>query len=295
MASSVGSSGETGSPCRDLEHLAARVVPRSGLSRQADRDQRPTPHLPFPNGVYGCNDRLFDIDFSDAIQREIFLGVYERHERAFLRGYVRRGWTCVDIGANVGFYTSLFAQLTGPRGKVVCVEAFPGNVTPLARNIELNGVADVTVVRAAVTDRDGPVQFHAGPSHNPGWGRIVAWKGSQDIVTVDGLSFDTLLATQHLETVDFMKIDIEGYELSFMKGGSSALAYGIVKRLLAEYCGYSLEPMGVTLQDYVRAFEDLGIGPVRWCLDAITAARASRYAARGEILNLLFEHRALHA
>ena len=78
--------------------------------------------------------------------------------------------------------------------------------------------------------------------------------------------------------------------MSFLDGGQASLARGVVKRLFIEYCGYSLEPQGITLAEYVAAFERVGFRPVKWCLDRIALAKKGDYEPRAEILNLLFEH-----
>lgn len=287
---------------RPAVQLIASTVARSSLLLNAFRRQDfkgkqliagclPS-ELPMKNGVYGCHGILFDIDFRDQIQRDIFLGVYERHERAFLRGYIQRGWTCVDIGANVGFYTLLLAQLVGPSGQVFAVEASPTNFDRLRRNVSLNTAPHCSLTNVAITSMNGPVSFHTSPERNSGWGRIGEWAEGQKLISVNGQTFDDYAKDRDLHSIDFLKIDIEGHELSFVEGGRESLCRGLVKRLFVEYCGYSLEPQGVTLGNYVAAFEQLGFRPTLWCTAQIEAARKGQYRASGEILNLLFEHSA---
>jgi hypothetical protein len=128
--------------------------------------------LPVSNGIYECQGMTFDVDFKDRIQRDIYLGVYERHERAFLESYIEPGWTCVDIGANVGFYTLLLGKLVGRSGRVFAVEASPANFGRLNRNVSLNALPSCTLTHVAMTKSNGPVSFHTSPAHNSGWGRI---------------------------------------------------------------------------------------------------------------------------
>src|SRR5438045_1111349 len=62
---------------------------------------------------------------SDDVQRQIFLSLYESEEIAMCRPLVRSGATCIDVGANVGWFTLHFATWVGPSGRVIACEADP--------------------------------------------------------------------------------------------------------------------------------------------------------------------------
>ena len=251
--------------------------------------------LPPENGEYVCKGIKFDIDFSDGIQRAIYFNTYERREIEFLEGYVRQGWKCVDLGANVGFYTLNLAKLVGPRGYVLAVEAAPKNFERLLRNVELNAFQNCKTIHCAVTKESGPVRFYTSPTANSGWGRIGAFDGASGEIEVAGFSFDSLLEKSGISSIDFLKIDIEGHELQFLEGAVEALTCGKVKRMLVEYCGYALERQGISLADYVQAFEEYGFRPVHFALSEISAAKRGEYRPANEILNLLFEHNSVES
>lgn len=245
---------------------------------------------PAPAGEYDCNGATFAIDFGDQIQRAIYYGIYERHELAFLRGLARPGWTCVDIGANVGFFTVHLAKAVGPEGRVFAIEASPGNFQRLERNIALNRLGNVHARQAAITAEEGPVRFSLSPAVNSGWGRIGEFASAAGVIEVPGITFDAFATAQGIDRVDLLKIDIEGHELSFLEGARESLRRGVIKRILVEYCGYSLEPKGITLAASLSAFEAHGLRPAHLCLTEIAAAKAGTYEPRRSILNLYFEH-----
>lgn len=249
--------------------------------------------IPSANGTFPCNGPQFELDFSDGIQRAIYLGTYERRERAFINRYVKRGWTCVDIGANIGFYTLHLARAAGKDGRVFAIEAAPANFARLERNIALNGLRNCHLTPAAITSRDGVVSFHLSPGNNSGWGRIDDFEIAAGVIEVSAVSFDSFMESNELSHVDFLKIDIEGHELSFLEGAKKTLQNGRVKRLMAEYCGFSLEPKGMSLQQYLNAFERFGFVPRTFSMDAIAQAKRGEYQPRRQVLNLLFEHRSL--
>jgi len=249
-------------------------------------------HLPENGGVYNCGGVAFDLDFSDGIQKEIFWGTYERHEKAFLERQVRQGWTCVDIGANVGFYTINLAHLIGTTGRVHAIEADPSNFKHLRRNVAINALQNVDIYNAAITSKDGPVEFFRSPDTNSGWGRVGRFEGAAGKCVVEGMTFDSFLSKANIDVVDFLKVDIEGHELSFLEGARKAFAERRIKRLLIEFCGYDLEPKGIFLKEYALAIESHGMSPATMQLDKLVAARNGKYAAKGEAVNLFFESNA---
>ena len=67
-------------------------------------------------------------------------GLWETHVTDWLQQTLRPGQMFVDVGANVGYFTLLGAQLVGPKGRVVAVEAHPGLAELLRRNVIMNGL-----------------------------------------------------------------------------------------------------------------------------------------------------------
>jgi hypothetical protein len=67
-----------------------------------------------------------ELDLADLIQRQIYQGTFEPRETASVKRYLRPGMTFVDVGANVGYYTALAANLVAGRGgRVVAFEPSP--------------------------------------------------------------------------------------------------------------------------------------------------------------------------
>jgi FkbM family methyltransferase len=124
---------------------------------------------------------------------------------------------CWDVGANVGFYTLLLAELVGPQGKVFAFEPLPHSVDLLRRHVEMNGHRNVRIFPCALADFDGEASFDPGP--NPSMGRIAA-SGS---LRVPCARADTLLAIGEVEAPDVIKIDVEGAEAAVLRGACQAM------------------------------------------------------------------------
>lgn len=117
------------------------------------------------------------------------------------------GDVVVDIGAGVGWELNLFSRLAGPSGRVIAVEADPGTFRWLERRRDLNRLANVTLVNAAIADVPGEVLISSEGYHETH--RIVAGGRGHRVpaVTLDGLASD-----KGLSRIDFLKMNIEGAE-----------------------------------------------------------------------------------
>jgi FkbM family methyltransferase len=243
----------------------------------------------FQNGIYNCNELKYNIDFSDQIQEMVYLGTYERHEISFLKKYVKPGWICLDIGANIGFYTLNLSKLVGLEGKIYAIEPSPSNYKKLQENIAINNLDNCITSNIALSSKSGEFLFSVSPNQNSGWGRLGKWKSAQSEVIVNVNTLDDFIISNNISNIDFLKIDIEGHELEFLEGGKNTFKNGIIKRIMIEYCGYVLEPQGITLKSYVDSIMKFGYIPVHFNLDKIKKANDKIYQQKKEILNLLFE------
>jgi FkbM family methyltransferase len=131
--------------------------------------------------------------------------------------------TLLDLGANVGIASIYLADRLSPT-RVVCVEPSPENHRLLAVNLRRN-LPQATAMRAAVMPRPG--RFRMEAAEEPGELRVVDERGE-----VEGLTLEQIIDRAGLDTVDLLKVDIEGGELAlFERAGEWA---GRVGAILAE-------------------------------------------------------------
>jgi FkbM family methyltransferase len=139
------------------------------------------------------------------------------------RAAVRPGATVLDVGANVGAYTLMFATWAGPDGRVFAFEPAPDARAGLATHLALNQLADrVEVIDAAISADVGRARFAVHPS---GGGSSLAIDSLEDpaIVNVATDSIDHFCETRGLRP-SLIKIDVEGAELDVLKGARRTLA-----------------------------------------------------------------------
>ena len=80
-------------------------------------------------------------------------GNYEPTMGLTIVDFLKPGATFVDVGANEGFFSVIGAKLCGPDGRVVAVEPQNRMIPVIQENLRLNGLNNVTIVNAAVSER----------------------------------------------------------------------------------------------------------------------------------------------
>src|SRR5687767_12327641 len=144
-----------------------------------------------------------------------WIGWYEREVQQALLSVLRRGAVLYDVGANAGFFTLLAAQLVGPKGRVIAFEPEPVNLEKLRYHVTRNSAANVTVLGAAVSDREGIAML--------GGTGAAASLGSDVGVQVTTVTIDGLVGDGKIPPPDVVKIDVEGWEFPVLNGMNHTL------------------------------------------------------------------------
>lgn len=146
-----------------------------------------------------------------------WLGTYELEKQQAIASLLKPGDCFLDIGANAGFYTLLAARIVGPTGQVFAFEPLPLNQQKLQRHLALNQLANVSVINAAVCDRDGRAAFQAGIADECGG---LSASGTLEVETV---SLDQLWQAGRLRSPQLIKIDVEGAEDRVLRGAEALI------------------------------------------------------------------------
>jgi FkbM family methyltransferase len=156
---------------------------------------------------------VFAGNTADIIQRYIyFFGCWEPQVEAVISHSLRPGDTFVDVGANIGYFSLLAADRTGPTGHVYAFEASQKTFDKLRANIQRNGMDSVIdAVHAAVADRDGTLTLYAGPDDNCGMSSLIRNEGGTE-ENVEARPLGKLLPEEVLRSARLIKIDVEGAE-----------------------------------------------------------------------------------
>jgi FkbM family methyltransferase len=178
--------------------------------------------------------------------------------------------TCVDVGANWGYFTLVAAHLVGATGRVVSVEADPRALATLAGNVSSNALDRVTVVGAAAADAVGTLSFTAyGTDLDAGanFGVALAPPSGREgrRFEVAARPLDDILDEARVERVEVLKMDIEGAEARAIEGLARRLSQQLVDRLVLELHPAYLQEQGSSVQAVVDRLS--GHGYRAWLID----------------------------
>ncbi|WP_241179994.1 FkbM family methyltransferase [Humisphaera borealis] len=229
----------------------------------------------------------FLCNLQDGIAREVcFTGMYEPQETLVLRQLLSPGQVLLDVGANWGYFTLLAAHCVGSAGRVISLEPDPRLFPQLQTNITLNRLAHVQAIQVAAADREGTMTL-AGfdeAGENFGVSRLVANgdKVHGRCFPVRTASLDTILEEYNIDTVDVLKMDIEGAEGLALRGLEQSLSTHRVRRLLLEVHPHDLLRYGIRAEDILQSLTNFGYR----CLRVSHDLRATRRAAYSRHLQL---------
>lgn len=241
-----------------LVRSARKLLPR-GWAPLLQKSARWLPNLQSYRARIAGND-LLHLDLRQSMCLTIFFYQGQPHEQgteALLRYILKPGDTFVDVGANVGFYTRIGSTLVGETGRVFAFEPLPAALRLLKMNTE--SLTNVVVDASALSDHQGEEDFHVREQGDTS-SLLAGEPGSKVRVAVTTL--DRRLLGEDATRVDFMKIDVEGAELSVLRGATKMiekyqpLVYFEFLPLYAAQHGFGYE-------DFVRFFQPLGYS-LRW-------------------------------
>jgi FkbM family methyltransferase len=206
----------------------------------------------------------WDLDLTEGIDLYVYLtGRFEWQLSRVLMGLVRPGDTVVDVGANIGAHTLPLARAAGPDGRVIAYEptafAYQKLLTNIACNPDLASRI-VPVQAMLVGARSEPVApavysswplVAAGDLHAEHRGRAMATDGARAI------TLDDHLRELEVERVHLVKIDVDGFECSVLRGAKESLTRWR-PALVMEWAPYIHRASGHRLEECLSVVRELG-------------------------------------
>ena len=143
---------------------------------------------------------------------------HEYEETIMIKQQIKKGNNVIDIGANIGYFTLLFAKLVGPDGKVFAFEPDPTNFSILKKNIEVNNYNNVILSQKAISDKTEPTKLFLCKFSN-GMHRTYDSNLCDKSLDIESVTLDDFLNQINFSgKIDFIKIDTEGSEIKVLKG-----------------------------------------------------------------------------
>ena len=199
--------------------------------------------------AYGCYLLADPKDISVTPQL-YFGGVYEKQETKIVQSLVRKGDWAIDVGANIGYYSILFANLVGSFGRVHAYEPNPKIRALLSKSVMMNYFQDrVRLSGVALSDRTGTAVFNVSETIAGGSSLLdSAFEHASFGIDPENISYSTMqVDTQRLDElfdpaipVRLLKIDVEGAEAQVFEGADALLKNRTVDVVMFETLNESL-------------------------------------------------------
>jgi FkbM family methyltransferase len=196
--------------------------------------------------------------YPDSTQPGRFLyfgGLPDYEEMLFMQRYLRAGDHVVDCGANAGMYTILAAELVGRAGRVDAFEGAPSTVERLRENVALNGLDQVVVHVAAVSDREGDVEFTTDRGSGTGNRMRTSEDAAEATAVVPAVRLDDAIGEASPALV---KLDIEGAEPLAFVGAQELLRRRVPPVWLLELQDRYMIRYGWTAERLVELLDGAG-------------------------------------
>ncbi|MEK7576476.1 MAG: FkbM family methyltransferase [Patescibacteria group bacterium] len=179
----------------------------------------------------------------------------EKGESYIFNNIIQKGWTVVDIGANLGYYTIRAARLVGNHGKVIAFEPEEENFHFLEKNIRANKYTQIQALPWAVSDISGTTQIYIS-EENSGDHRIYNTGANRNKREINTTSLDDFFKPG--DRINFIKMDIQGAEFLALKGMKRVLNDNPEIIIMSEFWPEGLTQSGSSPQEFLRALQQHG-------------------------------------
>lgn len=213
---------------RRIHQKIRAFLPREVVHRYGDTTLRMSIEDPLADGWYDRDYPWSELPDVSALREQGLLA----------------GATVFDLGAHQGMVALVLADLVGPTGKVIAVEAEAHNASVAERNVALNGAENVVVVHAAAAKECGLLRLTEGLNGMVEPGAVLG------TVEVPAITVDAL-ALRH-GAPDVVLVDVEGFELEVLRGARQTLAARKPVLTVEVHVGGKIEQAGGTAEELLR-------------------------------------------
>ncbi len=216
-------------------------------------------------GSYTYRDyhgHLVEADLTDYCERIGFFGAHSARLLRHISSSLRSGDWAIDVGANVGLFTSAMCAAVGPEGCVWAVEPLPRNLERLRALKEDNGLGQLHILPLALSSSASTARLRL-PAEAGGsaFGSFVATWATSGSIEVETCRLDDLVEARHPgKPLRLLKLDVEGFEEQVLAGATDTLARS--RPIVAcEFHDQLLREAGTSAEGLLERFQSLGYQP----------------------------------
>lgn len=169
------------------------------------------------------NGVLFEFDFNlDPAIKSMFYGTYEIPTIETIRKFLKRGDLFIDVGANIGYISTIALGIVGKEGELHSFEPVPAFFNRL-KNIPIKNREYTHIInQCALGERDGTEKIFVTNLVNIGWNTMVPGflsdETTKEKIEVPIKRLDTYIKEKNIKKIALLKIDTEGFEFPVLKG-----------------------------------------------------------------------------
>lgn len=156
----------------------------------------------------------------------LFFKTHEPVSTSLINSELRKGMVCLDIGANIGYYVLLESKAIGKDGRIIAIEPSPDNFKFLQKNIDGLNAKNIEAYNFAAGHTEGQIRFFLNERSN-GCKALLENEEPPNrpgkVIQVPIRRLDSFIDEKKIDRIDFLRMDVEGFELYIIEGMKNAL------------------------------------------------------------------------
>ena len=182
--------------------------------------------------------------------------LYEVEETSYFRQKLAKGMTFVDVGANIGLFTAL--AIRQGASKILAIEPHSESFGFLKTTIDKNNpLMLVSAEKVALGSQEGEGRLYLNP-FNKGDNRMNYSKELIEGERVEIKTLDSVCAQYGINSIDFLKIDVQGSELGILQGAVGVLGNSRRCIIMTEVWPSGMEKAGYSSEIFTDFLKSLG-------------------------------------
>lgn len=200
-------------------------------------------------------NQIMYLDPKDSLR----LSIQKSHDpvqTSLVKKLIKNGDIVLDIGAHIGYYTLIFASLTGPKGKVFAFEPAPDNFEILNRNVLVNNYKNVVLINKAASDISKGTFLYISKTSQADH-KTYDDNKNRNSINVNSLNLDNYFKNIQ-KRIDFVKIDAQGFEYKILEGMKTIIKTNKKLKILTEFCPEGITKTGKDPKQFLKILSDSG-------------------------------------
>jgi len=197
--------------------------------------------------------------YKDSVLSGLIYNGFEQDETIFVRRFLENGDIFLDIGANIGLFSLIASHYVGDKGKIYTFEPATETYRRLCENVEMNAFNNILTFQIGLSDKEEELLFNTSQTGYDAWNsftKLEVLKDSQSIL-VKTKTLDSFLNQLNISDVNFVKLDVEGWEMNVLKGSKELLLSEKAPVLMVEFTEENAFAAGYycgEIYDFVKQF-----------------------------------------